>query len=572
MHRDLNCYVIEHPSPGILRLTFPKVLYSAYLFLPIETCEGHGLLQWVEILTTGEVTPTIRVSFDHRDWGEPITVNTPDVEDDGISTYRVPLSLNWERVQSLRGDVPLGISVCLEDSGRGGVLWERAGFRITVRRPERALIGDANTAVSPGLCRLLPVFITPDEPEVHGFLRGTQHLVYGTGVGGETKQGSRAMHDAEHLYNRLRENGFRLLATERAEELFQVHSQLVQFPAAGLSAGSGNCLDGVLLFASLMEAAGHRPKLALLSEPGHALVGWRRGTSAREFDLLDVTGITRGRSFAEAVTEGNHLFSRADSPGRVLVDVLNQRRDQVSPFPARITELDGDHHGNRDRTRTASALFLQGQQGLVGRVVFSPDTAAVGMMVPFGGRVTEFGRGGEPAGGRVRLADPSISSRHLRLRRVGGGDRIALEDLQSKNGTWLNGLPTSRGTAGPGDVLRIGDTIVLLGCCGTMAGGAPSQRISSKKGSLSLQEQREHIIDLWSGLSRILNPVSAATEANLLEALLVHDWSGGAEHIPAVLEEVRVASDGGGADIHCLPKPIREEYRLRREGLSTESE
>jgi pSer/pThr/pTyr-binding forkhead associated (FHA) protein len=69
------------------------------------------------------------------------------------------------------------------------------------------------------------------------------------------------------------------------------------------------------------------------------------------------------------------------------------------------------------------------------------------------------GRPGELMVGRssrcdVVLADPTVSRRHARLRFRDG--RWTLEDLDSMNGTSLNGRPVGRCELRPGDRLALG--------------------------------------------------------------------------------------------------------------------
>ncbi len=61
-------------------------------------------------------------------------------------------------------------------------------------------------------------------------------------------------------------------------------------------------------------------------------------------------------------------------------------------------------------------------------------------------------------GCEIVLADPEVSRRHALIRQVDSD--LAIEDLASLNGTWINGerLNGIRALA-PGDSLRFGNTI-----------------------------------------------------------------------------------------------------------------
>ena len=57
--------------------------------------------------------------------------------------------------------------------------------------------------------------------------------------------------------------------------------------------------------------------------------------------------------------------------------------------------------------------------------------------------------------GDVILADPSVSSRHARIEKRGGG--FFIRDLQSRNGTFVNGARITESTLTLGDKLKIGE-------------------------------------------------------------------------------------------------------------------
>jgi transcriptional regulator of acetoin/glycerol metabolism len=57
----------------------------------------------------------------------------------------------------------------------------------------------------------------------------------------------------------------------------------------------------------------------------------------------------------------------------------------------------------------------------------------------------------------VRLSDPNVSRRHARVCRE--GDDLYLFDLDSRNGTRINGRATKSARLRPGDVVRLGDTV-----------------------------------------------------------------------------------------------------------------
>lgn len=80
----------------------------------------------------------------------------------------------------------------------------------------------------------------------------------------------------------------------------------------------------------------------------------------------------------------------------------------------------------------------------------------VGEMYRLEGEETVLGRGNNAT---IRLNDDGISRRHARLFQAGRD--VLIEDLQSSNGTTVNGETVSRRTLQDGDKIRLGSTTVL---------------------------------------------------------------------------------------------------------------
>lgn len=73
------------------------------------------------------------------------------------------------------------------------------------------------------------------------------------------------------------------------------------------------------------------------------------------------------------------------------------------------------------------------------------------------GGVIGIGRGSDC---NLKLEDAKISSRHCRF--FYKKDRLEISDLDSKNGTYLNGIRVDRSEVFIGDEVRIGDSIISL--------------------------------------------------------------------------------------------------------------
>lgn len=88
-------------------------------------------------------------------------------------------------------------------------------------------------------------------------------------------------------------------------------TQRVRLPAESLAAGAANCVEGAVLFASLLAAAGIDPVLVII--PGHALVGWRVWRNADDSEVLDTTML--GGEFERAQEKALVLYNEAVQKG-----------------------------------------------------------------------------------------------------------------------------------------------------------------------------------------------------------------------------------------------------------------
>lgn len=60
----------------------------------------------------------------------------------------------------------------------------------------------------------------------------------------------------------------------------------------------------------------------------------------------------------------------------------------------------------------------------------------------------------------VSISDPNVSRRHAEVRRVEGGPGAVVRDLQSTNGTRVNGVPVHEHVLQGGDEITVGTTVL----------------------------------------------------------------------------------------------------------------
>ena len=170
------------------------------------------------------------------------------------------------------------------------------------------------------LTRCLAAWVTPRHPEIERLLRqAAEHHPDRQFVG---YQGT----SSEEVATIVREQARAIFTTlQREANIVYINSPLslgaqqgqiaqrVRLPTESLAAGgSANCIDGTVLFASLLELAAIDPLIVII--PGHAFVGWRIWERVNRYEFLETTMIGSD-SFGAAQEAAQALYEEAQSRG-----------------------------------------------------------------------------------------------------------------------------------------------------------------------------------------------------------------------------------------------------------------
>lgn len=199
-----------------------------------------------------------------------------------------------------------------------------------------------------------------------------------------------------------------------------------------------------------------------------------------QFKLLFRIG--SGRTFAELMADGgptrddlaasiraleaNGLLERLDEEGKSGAAVeeapapkSGKAKPQPAPEPAPAAEpvAKPEQPPAEAPRKRAGALTSNG-----------PDAA----VHPLIGNVYSIGR---EAGSDIVIADASVSSRHARISRTAGG--FAIEDLGSRNGTFVNGEPVKQAVAlADNDMVRLGKIMFTFNLAEELKSGEATER------------------------------------------------------------------------------------------------
>jgi len=109
----------------------------------------------------------------------------------------------------------------------------------------------------------------------------------------------------------------------------------------------------------------------------------------------------------------------------------------------------------------------------------------------------------------IQLNDERISRCHLKIQADQG--RIILTDLESTNGTRVNGLPTQMAVLRPGDLISLGRCVLLYGSHEEIQEYCNEQYIKSLK-TEALEDESNTALGFESSQSDLPNPVTCDSE------------------------------------------------------------
>ncbi|MGL1934271.1 MAG: hypothetical protein OCD01_04605 [Fibrobacterales bacterium] len=108
--------------------------------------------------------------------------------------------------------------------------------------------------------------------------------------------------------------------------------QKIKFPNQTINTKAANCIDGTVLFAAALEAAGLEPFIFLMT--GHSIVGWRtwQGTNEMEFLETTLTWNADPQTFDYAHDRGMYKFANPNPGETHLIDVSALQKSGINPL------------------------------------------------------------------------------------------------------------------------------------------------------------------------------------------------------------------------------------------------
>jgi hypothetical protein len=316
---------VVQPEPRGHDETVPPTVTVALLTEIVPTATCHQL--------DAQRFPLATVGLDNARAGGAdialrVTAHIEDYSDRAVESLRVPQGkqmrvgllplLKPTAVETLHEMRPATLHVTVAQTAPVERLLYDRTHRIRLHARDTALLAlRAPDGSITDRSDYLAAWVTPRHPEIEKLLRqaaehhpdrqfvgyqGAQTLAQGADV---------VRAQARAIFEALKQDANVVYVNSplnMGREAGQV-TQRVRLPVESLAAGgSANCIDGTVLFASLLELASITPLLILV--PGHAFVGWRIWQSVDQYEFLETTMIGSD-TFAAAQQAGRRRYEAA---------------------------------------------------------------------------------------------------------------------------------------------------------------------------------------------------------------------------------------------------------------------
>lgn len=193
---------------------------------------------------------------------------------------------------------------------------------------------------------LLVAYVNPSFFEIDEILRlvskknGNQFLAGYQEISSKTKR-EIVLKQIESIYYALKD----LEISYVSNPVDYSGDQKIKTPSEIFKYQSANCIEGVILFASIIEALGMKPLIVLV--PGHAFVGWKIWDDTNSADFLETTMIwnVNNPNFQTALAAGKEEFASATDEGQfktgksIVLDVVQLRGIGVLPIAVDNSEF-----------------------------------------------------------------------------------------------------------------------------------------------------------------------------------------------------------------------------------------
>jgi hypothetical protein len=225
------------------------------------------------------------------------------------------------------------LNILVEDLDTGKAeLHESYPIWLLARTTAPLAVRDPKTGRWRDMTRYLGAFVTPNARSLMRFLRAAAELhprgrLVGYQVGKEE-----VTSQVKAIFDALKQEAdityVNSVIDHTPEDGFS--GQRVRLPKESLEEKQANCIDGTVLFASLLEGVSINPAIVLV--PGHAFLAWETWRNSGEWKYLETTMIGTS-TFEQACKSAESTYQRYKKVERATRLSLNELRTKHGVWP-----------------------------------------------------------------------------------------------------------------------------------------------------------------------------------------------------------------------------------------------
>lgn len=187
-------------------------------------------------------------------------------------------------------------------------------------------VKDPSTGTWQDMTRYLGAFVTPNAPPILSYVRKALDKHPDKRLVGYQVNEAEVTAQVRAIYDALVESRISYVNSiiDFTPEI-GMNNQRVRLPRESLSDQSANCIDGTVLFASLLEAISLNPAIVIV--PGHAFLAWETGRNTNEWKYLETTMVSTD-SFDDACTQAEltaAAWKASAGPGPAMLTLWSMR-------------------------------------------------------------------------------------------------------------------------------------------------------------------------------------------------------------------------------------------------------
>lgn len=203
-------------------------------------------------------------------------------------------------------------------------------------------------------------WVTPHDPRVEAVLARAKEFMPARRLPGyeewksPDQQRASTFTQAKAIYRALQQSGISYVKSSLTFGRNPDVSERVRLPGESIAQQSANCIDGVVMFASLFENLGMKPVVVLV--PGHAYVGVRESEDSDDYLYIETAITGRGATFENAVRAAERGIAKHDDKDVRRIRIALARDSGIYPMP-------GPGHDSRHLTEETESEVASSQVG-----------------------------------------------------------------------------------------------------------------------------------------------------------------------------------------------------------------